>query len=199
VAFSALAKCISASAVSVPVHLGVLPAEVVEQHAMAFQEIAIRGLQPVALRTCTPTSSAWESGGHACASTDELISPGAPVRATTTRSRVSHGSTMPCRSRVSPRVLVDPVGDPQQRQLTQRTQVAGTEVVTECGVDLLRGVDVPVGHAAPATASGVMSTSSIWSAGSHHRIGNGLALGHPGDPLDGRRSATPDAGCSPWR
>ena len=42
--------------------------------------------------------------------------------------------------------VVDAVGDPQQRQLAQRRQVAGPEVVAERGVDLLRAVDVAVGE-----------------------------------------------------
>ena len=50
--------------------------------------------------------------------------PGAPVIATTTRSRVSHGPAMPCASRYVLERLVDPVGDPQQRELAQRAEVA---------------------------------------------------------------------------
>ena len=43
--------------------------------------------------------------------------------------------------------LVDPVGDPHQRELAQRAEVALPEVVGERGVDLLRRVDVAVRHA----------------------------------------------------
>ena len=43
--------------------------------------------------------------------------------------------------------LVDAVGDPQERELAQRAEVPGPEVVAERGVDPLRRVDVPVGHA----------------------------------------------------
>ena len=43
--------------------------------------------------------------------------------------------------------LVDAVGDPQQRELAQRGEVAGPEVVRERGVDLLGRVDVAVRHA----------------------------------------------------
>ena len=48
--------------------------------------------------------------------------------------------------------VVDAVGDPQQRQLAQRRQVAGPEVVAEGGVDLLRRrrrCRGPAGGAAP--------------------------------------------------
>lgn len=58
--------------------------------------------------------------------------------------------------------VVDLAGDPQQRQLAQRREVPGAEVVPQRGVDLVRRVDVAVGHPAPQSAS--MSTSSIWSA-----------------------------------
>ena len=40
--------------------------------------------------------------------------------------------------------VVDPVGGPQQRQLAQRVEVAGPEVVRQRGVDLLGRVDVAV-------------------------------------------------------
>ena len=43
-------------------------------------------------------------------------------------------------------LLVDLVGEPEQRQLAQRGEVADPEVVAERGVDLLRLVDVAVGH-----------------------------------------------------
>jgi hypothetical protein len=45
--------------------------------------------------------------------------------------------------------LVDLVGDPEQRELPQRGEVAGPEVVRQRGVDLLGLVDVPVRHAPP--------------------------------------------------
>ena len=55
--------------------------------------------------------------------------PGAPVMPTTTRSRVSQASAMPCSVEVVGEALLHPVGDPQQRQLAQRAEVAGPEVV----------------------------------------------------------------------
>lgn len=44
-------------------------------------------------------------------------------------------------------ILVHPVGDPEQRQLAQRREVARAEVVGQGGVHLVRLVDVPVRHA----------------------------------------------------
>ena len=60
--------------------------------------------------------------------------------------------------------LVDAVGDPEQRELAQRAEVAGAEVVAERGVDPLGRVDVAVRQPARGAPRGVMSTSSIWSA-----------------------------------
>ena len=49
---------------------------------------------------------------------------GAPVTPTTTRSRVSHASSMPCPRGLLQRLL-DPVGDPDQRELAECTEVPG--------------------------------------------------------------------------
>ncbi len=43
--------------------------------------------------------------------------------------------------------FVDSIRNPQQRELAQRREVAGPEVVPERGVDLLGLVDVAVSHA----------------------------------------------------
>ena len=43
---------------------------------------------------------------------------------------------------------IDLIGEPQQREFPQRGEVAGTEVVAQCRVDLLRRVHVAVGEPA---------------------------------------------------
>jgi hypothetical protein len=48
---------------------------------------------------------------------------------------------------VAVELVVHLAGHPEQGQLTQRSQVANAEVVAERGVDLVRAVDVAVGHA----------------------------------------------------
>ena len=45
--------------------------------------------------------------------------------------------------------VVDAVGDPEQRELAQRAEVPGAEVVPERGVDPLGRIDVAVRHPAP--------------------------------------------------
>ena len=69
----------------------------------------------------------------------------------------------PVRAPVVVELVVDPVGQPEQRQLAERGQVADPEVRRERGVDLVGLVDVAVRHP-PAQRLGDMSTSWIWSA-----------------------------------
>ena len=109
--------------------------------------------------------------------------PGAPVMATSTRSRVSHGSVMLCRSRYSLEPLVDAVGEPEQRELAQRREVAGAEVVAERGVDAIRLVDVAVRHAAPQRLRRHVDELDLVGA-AHDVVGDRLALLHAGDALD---------------
>ena len=70
--------------------------------------------------------------------------------------------------------LVDPVGDPQQRELAQRAEVARPEVVGERGVDLLGRVDVAVRHA-PAERLGRHVDQLDLVGGAHDRVGDRLA------------------------
>ena len=112
------------------------------------------------------------------------VSPsGPPVRATTTRSRASQVPVMSCVSRYCLERVVDPVGGPQQRQLAQRVEVAGAEVVRQGGVDLLGRVDVAVGQAPPQRLGGhVLQLDLVGRADDGVR--HGLALRYAGDLLD---------------
>ena len=100
---------------------------------------------------------------------------GAPVMATTTRSRVSHGLGDAVALAVLLQGVVDPVGDPQQRQLAQRRQVAGAEVVGQGGIDLLGGVDVAVGHPAAQRLGRHVDQLDL-IGGPDDLVGQGLAL-----------------------
>ena len=80
--------------------------------------------------------------------------------------------------------LVHPVGDPQQRQLAQRRQVPDAEVVGQRGVDLLRLVDVAVGHAPAQRLRGLVDQFDL-VGGAHDLVRDGLALRHAGDLGDG--------------
>ena len=133
--------------------------------------------RPSSATTCTPTSSPLARPAMRAARRMSCSPPGAPVTATTTRSRVSHGvGDAVARRGSSCERVVDPVGDPQQRQLAQRAEVAGPEVVGRARRRPCRAGRCCRGPSAGAAPRGVMSTSSIWSARAHDRVGHGLAL-----------------------
>ena len=90
--------------------------------------------------------------------------------------------------------LVDLVGEPEQRELAQRREVAGPEVVAERGVDLLGRVDVAVRHPAAQRLGRHVDELDL-VGGTDHGVGDRLPLRHPGDLRRPRRSATRGAGC----
>ena len=78
--------------------------------------------------------------------------------------------------------VVDPVGQPEQRELAQGGQVADPEVRRQRGVDLLGAVDVAVRHPAAQRVGGHVHELDL-VGGAHHVVGHGLALADAGDPL----------------
>ena len=140
-------------------------------------------VRPSSLRTCTPSSSPCERCAMRAARRISASVPGAPVIATSTRSRVSHGSVMLLPLAVALEPFVDPVGEPQQRELAQRGEVAGPEVVRERGVDPIRLVDVAVRHAPPQRLRRHVDELDLVGA-AHDAVGNRLPLLHAGDALD---------------
>ena len=79
--------------------------------------------------------------------------------------------------------LVDAVGHPQQRELAERTEVPLAEVVRQRGVDLLRGIDVAVGHAPTERERRHVDQLHLIRR-THHLVRDRLALLRTGDPLD---------------
>ena len=79
--------------------------------------------------------------------------------------------------------LVDPVGHPEERELAQRAEVPGPEVVAERGVDALRRIDVPVGHPAPERLRRHVDELDLVGA-PDDLVRDRLLLVDPGDPLD---------------
>ena len=79
--------------------------------------------------------------------------------------------------------LLDPVGDPEQGELSQRRKVAGTEVVAERGVDPLRRIDVAVRHPPPDRLGRHVDELDLVGP-ADDRVGDRLALLHAGDLLD---------------
>ena len=79
--------------------------------------------------------------------------------------------------------LVDLVGNPHERELTQCSEVAGAEVVRQCRLGAFGRVDVAVGHA-PSQCLGRLVDEVHLVGSPNQRVGNDLALRRPGDALD---------------
>ncbi len=79
--------------------------------------------------------------------------------------------------------VVDAVGDPEERELAQGTEVPGAEVVAERGVDALGGIDVPVRHAAPDRLRRHVHELDLVGP-PDDRVRDRLLLLDPGDLLD---------------
>ena len=79
--------------------------------------------------------------------------------------------------------VVDPIGDPEESQLSQRREVAGTEVVPERHVDLVGAVDVAVGES-PPQGLGCHVDELDLIGGANRVIRHRLPLADAGDPLD---------------
>ena len=85
---------------------------------------------------------------------------------------------------VAPHPLVDPVGQPEQRELAQGGEVADPEVVGEGGVDLLGAVHVAVGHPSPQRLGRHVDQLDLLGP-ADDLVGHRLALDDPRDRLDG--------------
>ncbi len=80
-------------------------------------------------------------------------------------------------------LVLDLVGQPQQRDLAQRGEVADPEVVRQRGVDPLGRVDVAVEHAAAQGLGRDVGELDLVGA-ADDLVGDGLALRHAGDGGD---------------
>ena len=80
-------------------------------------------------------------------------------------------------------ILVDAVGDPEQRQLAQSGEIAGAEVVGQGGVDLVRLVDVAVRHTAAQRLRRHVDQFDLVGP-SDHLVGHGLPLAYSRYRLD---------------
>ena len=99
------------------------------------------------------------------------VSPsGPPVSATTTRSRASQVPSMSWSRPVPVELLVDLVGQPQQRELAQGGEVADPEVVAQGGVDLVGLVDVAVRHPPAQRLGGHVDELDLFG-GPDHLVG----------------------------
>ena len=110
------------------------------------------------------------------------------------------GATDANRVRVIRRIDLN--GQPQQRQLAQRSQIPGAKVVRQRRVDALRGVYVAVGQPAPQRLRGDVDQVDLGRA-AHHLVGHGFVLLDAGDLGDdiveafqGSSTSTEQAGCA---
>ena len=78
------------------------------------------------------------------------------------------------------KLVVDLVGQPEQGQLTQRGEVADPEVVAQCGLDLVRLIDVAVRHPAPQGLGSHVGQFDLVGL-PDHLVGHGLPLGDASD------------------
>ena len=142
-----------------------------------------RSASPSLGRTCTPSRSPCVRRAMRAARRMSTSPPGAPVSATTTRSRVSHAAVDAVVLEVLLQRLVDLVGDPQERELAQRREVADPEVVGE-----RRRRRGRPGRCCRAPSAGGAPPASCRPARPARRsarlVGDRLLLLHAGDALD---------------
>ncbi len=161
----------------------VLTAEVGEKLTMPSQQFAGRSRQTVPGLHVHPEQFAVRALRHASRPADELL----------TARRAGHGHDDPLaglpllgdpvRGAILLEGFIDLIGNPQQRDLAERSQVADPEVVGQRGVDLLGFVDVAVGHA-PAQRLGRHVDQLDLVRFAHDLVGDRLALLDPRDLLD---------------
>ena len=84
---------------------------------------------------------------------------------------------------VAVELLVDLVGQPDERDLAQGGEVADPEVVGQGGVDALTRVDVAVHYPPAQRLRGHVDQLDLVGP-AHDLVGDGLLLRHPGDLLD---------------
>ena len=133
--------------------------------------------------TCTTLRSAPDRDAIREARRTRVSDSGPPDTATTTRSRASQVSVMFLSVRVLCQRGVDLIGQPQQRQLSQRGQVAGPEVVLHRRGGLLGRIDVAVSHPAPQRFRGDVDQFDL-VGGADELVGHAFGLCGAGDMAD---------------
>ena len=129
--------------------LSIGTAEIREQLAVRREQIRCPGGEPVGRTNVYAEQVALGPVGHARRSPDEHVAArraGQRDHDALARLPVAFDAVV---FEVLLEVLLDAVGDPEQRDLSQRREVARTEVVRQRRVDALGRVDVAVRHPAP--------------------------------------------------
>ena len=185
VAFSARANLTSASAVDWPTTSWTVPPSSRSELALIVERGRLGAVadQAVAGHDVDADQVTADAAGHPRRPADQPVAAGRAGDADDDPlAGLPHLGDAVALEVVGERVL-DPVGDPEQRQLAQRAEVARPEVVAQRGVDPLGGVDVAVRHA-PAERLGRHVDELDLVGPPHDRVRHGLALGDAGDPGD---------------
>lgn len=154
--------------------------EVLDEGALDRELLGRRGGQAVAAGDVHREDLAARSlGGHPGGAADERAALRSPGQSDDDALARLPGRADVVFAAVLLEVLVDPVGDPQERQLAQGGEVAGAEVVGQGGVDLVGLVDVAVGHAAPQRLGRHVDEFDLVRTPGD-LVGDGLLLPHPG-------------------
>ncbi len=159
-------------------------AEVLDEGAL-YGEFLGRGRgQPVAAGDVDGEDlAAGALGRHARGAADERTALGSAGEAHDDALARLPGGADVVLAAVLLEVLVDTVGDPQERQFAQRGEVAGAEVVGQGGVELVRLVYVAVGHAAAQRLGRHVDQLDLVGA-ADDLVGYGLPLPYAGYRLD---------------
>ena len=155
--------------------LAVGAAELLDQPALLLEERGGLGCEPVLRDDVDGDELAVRALGHPCRPPDQPLAVGRAGQ------RDEHAlARLPRLLDAVPRAvrleaLVDPVGDPEQRELAERAEVAGPEVVAERRVDPLGGVDVAAGEPRADRLDGEVDELELVGA-PHDLVGDRLAL-----------------------
>ena len=158
-------------------------AEVVEELAVAFEQLGRCIGTPVSRPDVDAEEITVAALGHASGPADELFTGRGAGEGDDDSFTGFPGPVDPVLVAVAQQRLVDLVGDPEQRQLPQCAEVPRPEVAGQGGVDPIGGVDVAVRHPPPKGLGGHVDQLDLFG-GADDLVGHGLPLLDAGDRFD---------------
>jgi len=166
-----------------PDDLPVRPAELLDELALPVQPVGSPTCEPVLGAHMDGEQVALRASGHARCPADEPFSVGRARQGDDDAFAGLPGTVDAVALAVVEQRVVDPVGHPEEGELSQGAEVAGAEVVPECCIDAFGGIDVAVGHAPPdGLGSHVHELDLVGPP--HDRVGDRLLLRDARDLLD---------------
>ena len=176
VAFSARATSSRARATSVPMTSTYRPPSSSTSSRCRSSSSVDGPRTPSSRWTWTARSSAFDRSGQPGGPAHELVAAGSTGQGDDDALAGLPRALDAVPVAVVVELVVDAIGDPEQRQLAEGAQVPDPEVVGQRGVDALGRVDVAVRHA-PAQRLGRHVDQLDLVGGAHPRVRNRLALG----------------------